>query len=55
MLFLLVAGLAAVAGMSGCGSSVNGFFDQQQKTYNVTVTVTTGLLSRSANVTLTVQ
>jgi hypothetical protein len=40
--------------LGGCGST-NGFFGQPQKTYIVTVTVTTGTLSHSTNVTLTVQ
>jgi hypothetical protein len=54
VLLLLAAGVAAITGLSGCGSS-NGFFSQQQKAYNVTVTVTAGTLSHATNVTLTVQ
>ena len=54
LLWLLAAGGAAMAGLSGCGSG-NGFFGQPQKTYNVTVTLTVGTLSRSTNLTLTVQ
>jgi hypothetical protein len=54
VLLLLVVGLAAVAGMSGCGST-NGFFSQQQKTYTVKVTGTSGALSHFTTVTLTVE
>jgi hypothetical protein len=51
---LLLVGLAATLGLSGCGTS-NGFFGQPQKTYNVTMTVTAGTVTRSSNLTLTVQ
>jgi hypothetical protein len=54
MLLFLAAGLAAVAGMSACGS-VTGFFAQQQRTYTVIVTGTSGALSHSSTVTLTVE
>jgi sugar lactone lactonase YvrE len=54
LLLLLGAGLAAAAGLSGCGSS-SGFFGQQQTTYTVTVTGTSGALSHSTTVTLTVE
>jgi hypothetical protein len=54
LLLLLAVGAAALAGLSGCGTS-NGFFDQQQKSYVVTVTLTSGALSHSTNVTLTVE
>jgi hypothetical protein len=46
--------LAAVAGLSGCGST-GGFFGQAQKSYTVTVTATSGALSHTTNVTLTVE
>jgi hypothetical protein len=52
-LLMLGMGLAAVAGLSGCGST-NGFFGQQ-KTYTVTVTGTSGALSTFTTVTLTVE
>ena len=54
LLLLLGAGLAAAAGLSGCGSS-SGFFGQPQTTYTVTVTGSSGALSHSTTVTLTVE
>jgi streptogramin lyase len=51
---LLAAGIAGIAGLSGCGST-NGFFAQAQKTYTITVTATSGTLSHSTAVTLTVE
>jgi hypothetical protein len=54
ILMLMVVGLTAAVTLSGCGSS-NGFFGQPQKTYTVTVTATSGTLSHSTNLTLTVE
>jgi sugar lactone lactonase YvrE len=54
ILMLMVVGLTAGMALSGCGSQ-NGFFGQPQKTYNVTVTATSGTLSHSTNLTLTVE
>jgi sugar lactone lactonase YvrE len=54
VLLLMAAGAIAIAGLSGCGSTT-GFFGQQQKTYTVTETVTSGAFSHSTTVTLTVQ
>ena len=54
MLLLLIAGMTAMAGVSGCGSST-GFFAQAQKSYTVTVTATSGTLSHSTTMTLTVE
>jgi len=53
-LFLLMAGASAMAGLSGCGAS-SGFFGQAETTYNVLITATSGSLSHSTSVTLTVQ
>ncbi len=50
---LIAAGLTMI-GLSGCGST-SGFFGQQPKTYTVTITGTSGTLSRSTTVTLTVE
>jgi sugar lactone lactonase YvrE len=56
---LLIASLGTLS-LAGCGTS-NGFFAQkktpqgQATNYNVTVTVTTGSLSHSTNLVLTVQ
>jgi hypothetical protein len=54
ILTLVVVGLTAAVALSGCGTS-NGFFGQAQKTYTVTVTATSGTLSHSTNLTLTVE
>jgi MBG domain/Bacterial Ig-like domain (group 3)/Putative Ig domain/NHL repeat len=53
--FLLAAiSLATMTGLTGCAAH-NGFFAQQEQRYIVTITVTTGTLSHSANITLTVE
>jgi hypothetical protein len=54
VLLLLGMGCAVVAGVSGCGSS-NGFFNQPQQTYTMNVTVSSGALSHSSTITLTVE
>jgi CSLREA domain-containing protein len=54
LLMILAAGATAVTSLSGCGSSV-GYFDQQQQTYTVTVTGTSGSLSHSGTVNLTIE
>jgi hypothetical protein len=54
ILLLLIAGMAAMAGMSGCNSTI-GFFGQAQQSYTVGVTGTSGTLSHTSNVTLTVE
>jgi len=54
MLLVVVAGLAAIGGMAGCGAH-NGFFGQAPQNYTVTVTVTAGSVSHSTDLTLNVQ
>jgi hypothetical protein len=54
VLLLLVASVAAMAGLSGCGSP-SVFFSQQTESYSVTVTVSAGTLSHSMPVTLVVE
>jgi hypothetical protein len=53
-LFLLVAGASSMVGLSGCGTN-SGFFGQGEKTYTVLITASSGSLSHSTSVTLTVQ
>jgi CSLREA domain-containing protein len=52
ILLLLVAGMAAVAGLNGCGGSASG---PPPQNYTVIVTATSGTLSHTSNITLTVE
>jgi hypothetical protein len=54
LLLLLVAGMAAMTGLTGCGSN-SGFFSQPKQNYSVTVTVSAGTQSQSSTLSLTVQ
>jgi hypothetical protein len=54
LLLLMIAGLSAMATLNGCGTT-NGFFGHQQKIYTVKVIATSGTLSHSVNLTLTVE
>jgi hypothetical protein len=54
MLLLLALGGFAMTALSGCGSS-NGYFAQQQQTYTITITATSGTLSHSTTVSLTLE
>jgi sugar lactone lactonase YvrE len=51
---LLVVAVAAVAGLSAC-STQSGFFGNPQKSYVITVTATSGTISHSETLNLTVQ
>ncbi len=55
ILLLIVAAITATMGLSGCGASGSGFFAQSPKSYSLTVTGTSGAVSRSTNLTLTVE
>jgi hypothetical protein len=54
LLLLLMIGATAMTALSGCGST-DGYFGQPQKAYSITVTATAGNVSRSTNLTITVQ
>jgi len=54
LLLLLMIGAAAMTALSGCGST-NGYFGQPLTSYTITATATAGNVSRSTNLTLTVQ
>jgi hypothetical protein len=54
MLCLLLLSAAAMATLGGCGAT-SGLFANQAKTYTVTVTATSGTLSHSTALTLTVK
>lgn len=51
-LLILLSGLAAAVGLSGCGS---GYFSQAPRSYTVSVTATNGILTHQCNVTLNVR
>jgi hypothetical protein len=55
LLLLIGASISAMAGLTGCGASVNSNFVQPQQTYDVTVTGTSGTLAHSATIKLTVE
>jgi hypothetical protein len=54
LLLILIAGAAAIAGLNGCNRG-NGFFAQAPQSYNLTITVTTGALAHSTNISLNVE
>jgi ABC-type glycerol-3-phosphate transport system substrate-binding protein len=54
ILLLLIASMAAMAGLSGCGSN-SGLFAQAQRSYSMTVTISSGSLSHTSNITLIVE
>ena len=55
VLLLALALTCAALGFTACGGGGNGFFGQQVQNYTVTITGTSGALSHTTTVTLTVQ
>ena len=58
LLLLIVAGIAAgtaAVGLTGCGARNSGFFGSPQQSYVITVTATSGTLSHSTTLNLTVR
>jgi len=53
-LLLALAGLAAAVGTSGCGNQPSGYFGHGVTNYTIVVTGTSGSLTHSTSVTLTV-
>jgi hypothetical protein len=51
---LMALALGSLSGLSGCVSG-NGFFGQKPSSYTVTVTATSGPLTRSTTLTLNVE
>jgi hypothetical protein len=54
LLLLILAATGAALGLAGCGGA-SGYFGQQQRNYNVTVTATSGALSHTTTVNFTVE
>ena len=54
VVLLILSCTAAVAGLSGCGSTRSGYLAQRSQTYTVTITATSGSLSHATTVSLTV-
>jgi ABC-type glycerol-3-phosphate transport system substrate-binding protein len=55
LLLLLLAGIAAATGLSGCGGTPSGSFGQAPANYTIQVTGTSINLIHSTSVTLTIE
>jgi hypothetical protein len=54
-LLLIGIATASLMGLAGCGKSSSGYNGQGPQSYNLTITATSGSLSHSTTVNLTVQ
>jgi hypothetical protein len=52
---LLIALACTTLGLTGCAGGRSGYFGQQERNYSMTVTATSGALSHTTTVTLTVE
>jgi len=55
VLLLLVGGMIAMVGITGCGSSKTGYFAQTPESYTVTINAVGGYLSHTSTFTLNVE
>jgi len=55
LVLLFAAGIVAAAALNGCGGIASGYFGQAPATSTITVTGTSGSLTHSASVSLTVE
>ena len=55
LLLLAAAGLTAAAALNGCGGTPSGYFGQVPATSTITVTGSSGSLTHTASVSLTVE
>jgi hypothetical protein len=55
LLLLELAVAGAALGLSGCAAARSGYFGQQEVNYTMTVTATSGALSHTTTVTITVE
>lgn len=50
LLFLVLAAACATLGLTSCGGTSSGYFGQQERSYTVTITATSGALSHTTTV-----
>ncbi len=55
MMPLLLIVAACTMTLTGCGTNLNGYFGQPQKSYTITVTATSGTLVHTSTINLNVE